>query len=295
MVGQFTIGFRPQRVWTSLAAIDFFLGGTGAGAFLIAAYYGIREGTTLGLVAVALGAVALLTDLGTPERFWRAGSKVRVSWISRGVACTAVFVIFGVLYVSPDWVSGLPWNRASLVGQGVGVIAAIGAVGVMMYTGFLLSHSPSIPFWNTTLLPLLFASSALASGMATLFVMLPLVDGRTLDVTSVETMGIALLATHVVFLWVYVLNMHSSTVAAKASVRLLVRGDLAVLFLPGVVLIGQIIPLVLTTAAYLAGDALAAQHLVLPLAGILALIGSYLFRHCMLKAGLYAPVLYEGI
>ncbi|MBI4316876.1 MAG: polysulfide reductase NrfD [Chloroflexi bacterium] len=291
MVGQFTIGFKPQRLWTTLAAIDFFLGGTGAGAFLMAVYLGIGEGTTVGLVAVALGAIALLADLGRPERFWRAGSKVLVSWISRGVACTTVFMVFGVLYVVPDWVGGLPWSRGNFVGQGIGVIAAMGAVGVMMYTGFLLSHSPSIPFWNTTLLPLLFASSALASGAAALFVMLPVVDGRALDVKSMEVMGIGLLATNVVFLWVYVLNMYSSTIAAKASVRLLVRGNLAVPFLLGVTVVGQIIPLLLTTYAYLAGDVFATPRLLLPLAGVLALIGGYLFRRCMLKAGLYAPVL----
>ncbi|MBI4318331.1 MAG: polysulfide reductase NrfD, partial [Chloroflexi bacterium] len=184
-----------------------------------------------------------------------------------------------------------PWSRGSGLGQAIGVIAALGAVGVVMYTGFLLSHSPSIPFWNTTLLPLLFASSALTCGAGAVYVMLPVLDGRAVDVRSVAAMGIVLLGVNVVSLWVYMVNMYTSTVAARESVRLLLRGNLAVAFLAGVIGVGLVIPLVLTVTAYLAGGGLAAVAPVLAVAGVLTLVGGYLFRHCMLKAGIYAPIL----
>ena len=291
MVTQFTIGFKPQRLWTSLAAIDFFLGGTGAGVFLVSMYLGLGAGGVAGLVGVALGALALLADLGRPERFWRAGSQVIMSWISRGVVLTLVFLVFGVLYVLPDWLAALPWSRGSGLGQGIGLIAALAAGGVMMYTGFLLSHSPSIPFWNTTLLPLLFVSSALTSGLGAVYILLPFVGDRAAGAARAEVLGIVFLAANLVVLAVYVLNMHFSTVGARESVRMLVRGSLASAFLGGVVVVGLVIPLVVTLVAYLGGRGFGTLPEVLAVEGILMLIGGYVFRHCVLKAGVYPPIM----
>ncbi len=291
MVAQFTIGFKPQRLWSSLAAIDFFLGGTGAGAFLVSMYLGSSVGAVIGLLAVVFGALALLADLGRPERFWRAGSKLLLSWISRGVAFTTVFVVFGILYIVPVWIAALPWSRETALGQAIGLIAALGAVGVMIYTGFLLSHSPSIPFWNTTLLPLLFVSSALTCGVGVLFVIAPASGERTINQMALESTGILLLALNIIFLAVYMLNMNSSTVAAKESVRMLVGGALAPMFWVGVMAIGLIIPLALTFFAYLIGTGSGATPMVMAVVGILILFGGFLFRQCMLKAGVYAPII----
>ena len=290
MVAQFTIGFKRQSIWSSLAAIDFFLGGTGAGAFLVSMYAGVNALAVAGLIAVIFGAVALLVDLGRPDRFWRAGSKVLMSWISRGVVFTSVFVVFGVLYIAPDWIGALPWSKTTALGQAIGLLAAVGAIGVMMYTGFLLSHSPAIPFWNTTLLPLLFASSALTCGAGLLFVLIPALGDKAANTGSVETMSIILLAVNLVFLAVYMLNMNASTVAAKESVRMLMNRGLAPAFLIGVVGIGLVGPLVLVLFIRSAAG-FGTASAVLAVAGILILFGGFVFRQCMLKAGVYAPIL----
>lgn len=291
MIEQFTIRSKAQRGWTSLTAIDFFLGGTGAGAFVLSMYLDLVAGMVVGWLAVALGALALLADLGRPERFWRAASQPGHSWMSRGTIFAILFLLFGLLRLAPQWLAGLPWGPATGLGQALAVVTTLAALGVMMYTGFLLSHSPAIPFWNATLLPLLFALYAFTCGMGVLLVLLPALGERALDLRLVEVLAMSLLFASLVFLWVYMLNMASSTSAAKESVRLLVAGPLALPFLGGVTLVGLIIPLALTVFTYLANMGFGAASATLAVAGVLTLIGGYLFRHSILKAGVYPPVM----
>ena len=286
MIDQFVIGFKPQRWWGTLAAVDFFLGGTGAGTFILSMYLGLTAGMIIGWIAVALGALALLIDLGRPDRFLKASSQVARSWISRGVIFTSIFLLFGILRIAGAVSSGLPWGGASGLGQVIGVITTLGALGVMFYTGFLLSQSPSIPFWNTTMLPLLFALNAFTCGMGVIMVLMPALAGTSIDAKAVGLGGMALLGASLVFLWIYMLSMSSSTVAARESVRILTSGPAAPTFWTGVNAIGLIIPLIIVAIAYLGNS-----PAVLSVAGVLMLVGGYLFRQSILNAGVYPPVI----
>jgi formate-dependent nitrite reductase membrane component NrfD len=291
MVDQFIIGFKTQKWWGTLAAIDFFLGGTGAGTFILSMYLGIPSGMLLGWIAVALGAIALLVDLGRPDRFIRAYSQVGRSWISRGVVFTMIFLIFGILRMAPEWLTGLPWGGSTGLGTAIGIVATLGALGVMMYTGLLLSQSPSIPFWNTTLLPLLFTLYGFTCGAGVLLTLSPVLGGSAGSYRSAITVGVALLSTSLAFLWIYVLTMATSTVAARESVRILVKGGLSILFLVGVTVVGLVVPIILTASVYLAGSETATTSAAPVVAGILVLIGGYIFRYSVLKAGVYPPVI----
>lgn len=291
MVDQFVIGFKTQKWWGTLAAADFFLGGTGAGTFLLAMYLGSVLGMVIGWLAVAAGAIVLLIDLGRPGRFIRAGSRLGRSWISRGVFLTSLFLLFGFLRVTGQDNGSLPWGTSTDLGLAIGVLAAIGGVGVMMYTGFLLSHSPAIPFWNTTLLPLLFAVYGLSCGAGVVMVALSLGGGRPAYASLVQPASLWLLGVSLVLTWVYLLTMASSTVAARESVRMLLRGPLWVEFLIGVTLVGLVAPLALVALVTLSSAPAAAPSPVLALAGVLALVGGYLFRRSILRAGVYPPVI----
>lgn len=290
MVDKFTVGFKPQNKWGWLAAIDFFLGGTGAGAFIISMFFGIDAGMIVGLIAVAMGALALLLDLGRLGRFWKALSRPGNSWISRGTILTIVFLIFGILYIVPEFFTGLPWSKGTGPGQAIGLVTVMGAAGVMLYTGFLLSLSSAIPFWNTALLPLLFALFALLCGAGTLFILLPFLGQPNIDIRSLQIMNIILLVFALVFIWIYILNMSYSTLASRESVRLLINGRLAWPFLILVNVFGLIIPLVISIIIYLAKVKLGPASSVLVVAGLLALLGGFYFRYSILRAGVYAPL-----
>ncbi len=74
--------------------------------------------------------------------------------------------------------------------------------------------------------------------------------------------------------------MKGSTVASREAVRRLSEGALGWAFGIGVVLVGMVIPFLVVVWAPSAGV----------LAGLLILVGSFLFRYCVLKAGVYAPL-----
>src|SRR3990172_7389619 len=98
MVDEFSVGFRVQREWSWLILFAFFLGGMGAGLFLISYFIGFNIGLVVGLLIVAVGKnTAHLLFLGRPERFWRAFTQPFISWISRGIYFDTIFIIFSAL------------------------------------------------------------------------------------------------------------------------------------------------------------------------------------------------------
>lgn len=138
------VRFEAQSQWRFLILVAFFTGGFGAGLYIASWALDFRLGMVLGLFMVAvIKGGAHVAYLGRPERFWRAIKRPRTSWISRGIISMGVFVIAGSLYVMTT-VPALGW------------LAVAGAVVVMAYTGYLMAFSPSIPFWNNALLPVLF-------------------------------------------------------------------------------------------------------------------------------------------
>jgi formate-dependent nitrite reductase membrane component NrfD len=176
-------------VWEWLPAIYLFLGGLGAGAFLVAATFefsGKRyefdfSPTTLVGAAVpgplvALGTVLLISDLGAGLREpWRILYMFThfTSVMTWGVWMLTFFIPISFIYgflelmdVYPQawkWIKNRSWaerlgfvqplpvRRMKRIAAGVG---AVFAVGIALYTGILLSTvGPAIPFWSTPILP----------------------------------------------------------------------------------------------------------------------------------------------
>ena len=175
---------KPAPWWHEVAAY-LFLGGVAGGSGLLAAgaqltgRTKLRRNTRLSaLVAVMLGAVALVKDLGRPERFvnmlrtFKLTSPMSLgSWIlsffSAGIGVAAVSEI--------DRMTGerLPLGPLRPVLRAVegpaGLEAALFAPPLAVYTAVLLSDTAT-PTWNAAYrdLPFVFVSSAslAASGLA---------------------------------------------------------------------------------------------------------------------------------
>lgn len=193
-----------QTVWEWLPAIYLFLGGLGAGAFLVAAtleFSGKRYefdfcpttlvGATLPGPLVALGSVLLIFDLGAGLREpWRIFYMFThfTSVMTWGIWILSLFIplsfVYGFLEVIDTYPMVWEWIRKRLpflqrlpVRRIKRIVAAIGsvfAVGTALYTGILLSAvGPAIPFWSTPVLPflpipmmpLLFLVSAISTGI----------------------------------------------------------------------------------------------------------------------------------
>ncbi len=281
MAQEFTMELRSQEDWSWLVAIDLFLGGLGGGLFLLFQVFGLPPFIAfLSLGLVVLGGVVLLAELGHPLRAWRAISRPQSSWISRGVIFVSVFIVSGFLYLAPafDIFSWLPWTPDSRGGKILGAIAGISAFLVTLYPGFVLSSSPSIPFWNNPLLPVLFFSHSVmgASGIVLLLYPLGLLGP---GVAGIDSFVAGLIAANFTMVVIYLLTLKRSGLAAKESVALLNRGRLGWTFKIGVLLVGMVLPLLI---------ALWIPSAVV-LAGAFLLIGGLLFRYCVLKAGVYVP------
>lgn len=193
-----------QEAWHWLPAIYLFLGGLGAGAFLVAALVELTGerykhefcptslvGSTISGPVVALGAVILIFDLGAGKMEpWRIfylfthPSSV-MTW---GIWILSIFIPLCFLYgflelmeVYPNawgWITGrlrflkkLPARRIKRIAAAVGSIFAV-ATGI--YTGVLISDvGPAIPLWSADvwpgvsipMLPILFLVSAVSTGM----------------------------------------------------------------------------------------------------------------------------------
>jgi protein NrfD len=281
MAHQFTVELNGQEEWSWLLAMDLFFGGLGGGLFILAQMFGLGPGISLlALGLVVLGAIVLLMELGHPLRAWRALLRPTSSWISRGVIFVTLFLLFGVLYTAPafDSFSWLPWGADTLGGKTIGAIAGICALFVMLYPGFVLSASPSIPFWNNPLLPVLFVSQSLMGASSMILLISPL-GAPSPALQEIGHLTAILIAANFILIGTYLLVVKGSGLAAREGVRRLSQGPLGWMFTGGVILVGTVLPLLLVLCLPSANA----------LAGALVLTGALLFRYCVLKAGVYVP------
>lgn len=295
--GRLEVEPKPQTVWGLNHAIWFLCMGLGSALYLNRLLFGIDVGRVLGLslaevlgmILVAIGGLILVADLGRPLRFLRALRNVKSSWISPGAIADFVFLFLGGLLLLPSLTIGgqqplasLPWAPGSGPGLILAWVAAAAAVFIIVYPGLVLCSPRSIPFWNTSLVPLQYLGSAFASAAGVAYLVGP--SGPSSSVAAPVAL-VSALAT-LAFSVVHVLGARSRQGAGRASVDAVMRGALAPHFLWGNLLLGLVVPaaiLALHVASGVAGG-------VLALAGVLLVAGNFLSKYAVIKAGYYAPL-----
>ncbi len=279
------IDVKPQREWGWAVITYLFLGGAGAGLFLVSLYLQNHWGEGLGLLLVIVGTLFLLIDLGRPERFWRAFLRPQTSWISRGCFFIAALMLLGGLEAWSAQMSFADTWQAGIRGA-----AAIAAVAVMVYTGFVLSPSPAIPFWNSAFFPAIFFAYSLLAGIDFLILASPLLPGPAIDVARFEKVQFGLVLLCLLMVLSHLSVMSGSAVSARKSIEVLTQGKWGALFIGGVMGLGLLIPLVLA-APTLWSSRFEAMFAVTALLALLRLFGDYLFRFLVIRAGHYDPLL----
>jgi formate-dependent nitrite reductase membrane component NrfD len=290
-------GFGGRRRWRDGALLmALFLGGIGAGQFVISTWF-IESVTSalVGLLIVGVGKTAAhLVYLGQPKRFYRLFLRPRTSWISRGLIFMVVFVGLAAAYLAPDigfeWV---PWTSESTLGQALWLAAIAAAALVMVYDGFVLASCKSITSWNTALMPPLFFTYAVAGGVAMTYLTMTITGGEILDQETMVGLDAILLMTMFALVVIYIMNMAGSTPAARESLRRLTSTKLAIAFIGLAMVAGLLVPLTLTYYHEVAVEGALAPAL-LAASAILELAGDLSIRHSILRAGLHAPVFSEG-
>lgn len=279
MAQGFNMEWRSQQEWGWLLTTWLFLSGTGSGLFLLFEIFDLPFSfALLSLSTIVLGGVVLLLELGSPLRAWRGVSRLGTSWLSRGALSVGLFVLFGFLFIAPRLTafSWLPWEEGSVVARTLGWLAGLCALIITLYPGFFLAQNRSIPFWNTALLPVISWGFALLGACGLSLLASSLLSGAP---QGVESLAGVLIVVNLIMVCIHLFTKSRSGGAARESVRLLNAAPLSWMFWPGVVVVGMILPLLVVIAVPSAAA----------VAGAGILIGTFLFRYCVLKVGVYVP------
>jgi len=280
---RFAYGFYPQTWWNWLIGSAFFFGEIGAGLFLVSLLGDHALGMLVGYLIVMIGKnTSHLLYLGRPERFWRAAMRPDRSWIARGIWATGIFGITGAMLLLPRWFS-LGWQPQGALNSAVIWMAGLSALFIMFYDGLVMNMSAAIPFWDTGLLPLLCLTYAALGGTTLSLTLRELTgEGAAVPVMLVQTEYILLL-TNLVLLGLYLAHIRSWAPAARETVRMLLRGRYAPVFLGLVLAVGLVATLLLA----LVHSRMHATWLVVLIAAC-ELIGDFALLMVLLKAGLFS-------
>ena len=168
-------------------------------------------------------------------------------------------------------------------------VAAAGAGVVIVYKGNVYAASRGVPFWNSPLLPVLYATYAIRGGLALLLVVLPL-SGGGIGTRWMEMLELWVAVSAAVMLGFYLGVMRTTNVAARRSVAELTGGRAALVFYLGTVGAGLVVPIVLGMAG-LAGPV---PRLLLALTGAFSLAGDFFAKYAIARAGIYVPIMPAG-
>ncbi|MGB6063383.1 MAG: NrfD/PsrC family molybdoenzyme membrane anchor subunit [Desulfomonilaceae bacterium] len=254
----------PENAWGWLIISYLFLAGAGAGAFLAAVACDLlapdwskslaRAGSLASGPLVALGTACLVFDL--EAGFWQPWRQLYLisnltSMISWGVIILSAFIPVALLYAAA-------LNEISFVGRyakkylrHLEVIGSILAVGTAGYTGVLIAVVNGIPFWNTPVMPVLFMASAMSTGLAVAMIGAAIIDISTIRTLSNFALGhVIFLSVEAVVLMLFIFMSLTRSVEAAVSANILLSGFLSPYFWALVVMVGLLVPFVLSIVEY---------------------------------------------
>lgn len=291
-----------EHHWGWLVAIYLFLGGMGAGAFLIASVIELtgerykHESCPTTMVGAGVsgplilaGTVLLIFDLGAglrePWRILYMFTNLR-SVMTWGIWILSLFLpiaffygLIEIMHVYPKVLvrvrkrlrflpETLPYRRIKRV---VCLVGSILAIGTAIYTGVLLSVVQAVPFWNTPILPVLFLVSAVSTGIGlsidvSAALVVPEEPRRFKNLPLIQILIIGLELGVLALLLILALNQGG---VAAESANILLMGERRLIFWVLVVGLGMVLPL--TVHAY---DSVRHRHSYI--AGVLSGAGTVL-------------------
>ncbi|MGC8838436.1 MAG: NrfD/PsrC family molybdoenzyme membrane anchor subunit [Anaerolineae bacterium] len=309
-----------QSHWGWLVAIYLFLGGMGAGCFLVSAaveWTGERYkhafcpttlvGATVPGPLIAIGTVLLIFDLGAGKMEpWRifymfTHFSSAMTW---GIWILTLFIplcfLYGLVELMHVYPGILAWARRWLrflpetlpyrrIKRILCPVGSILAVGTAVYTGVLLSVVRAIPFWNSPVLPFLFLVSALSTGMG-----LNIDLSGTIAVGPMERRFRNLPLYHMLFIGgealligLLLLLAFLRGGAAAQSAQMIVAGPMSLVFWVLVVFFGLLIPFLFHAYAYGAR-----QHSLVGgiLSGAGIVIAGLFLRYLIVASGIHVAL-----
>lgn len=279
-------------------AIYFYLTGLSAGSFIIStlAYgFGFEKYKPLGKVGVVIATLLLvaapmflLLHSGRPLRAWHLFVYLNAtSPISWGSFLLTIYPINCVIY---GW---FMFRGNAKLTKTFGLIGIPLALMVHGYTGFILSFAKAHVLWRSSMMPILFLTSALVSGVAMMILVTIIKDKFFSESGKINEELIFGLGKMLLWLLVFDLFLSLSDVGvhyfgereSMETARLFLTGAFAPLFLGVETLMGKIIPLVFVAVP-------ATRRVpVYGFAAVLVMIGIFTMRCNVVLGGEFIPLL----
>lgn len=272
---------QPQGVWSRPAVANFTFGSAGAGLYVVSVGFQIVAGKTISLPwlgtvriaaagAVLLGLAAVTLEAKRPSRGRYLLGNLRRSWMARETLAGIFFVPSAILTACV--------NSIGLVG-----FATAAAILFIVSQAFILYRAPAIVAWNTPSLPLVFMSSAFATGSGLLLV-LPEPSNNTIGLATAAACSVA----DLLFWCIYIFAPAGHEWPSAATAPLRKPGSLF-----RTVAFGRLLPILLLLIALLPDEQLTPRWSV-PIAGLVLLIGSWTQKDSIIRGcGYLRPLKFE--
>jgi formate-dependent nitrite reductase membrane component NrfD len=269
----------------------------GAGLFLVSLFMHSWWGLLAGwLIIMFLKLPIHLAYFGKPLRFYRTlppfSNAWKTSWFARGILFSVFFGVFAFIQIvvgQPDVAAWLG-SAASPLYLIFAILAGIFALGVGIYGGFIMNYCKGIPFWNQGLLPLVFILAGVADGFG--LAMGIALGGGDANIALAEAGSRYLLLVNILIIAAYLITAGRASAVAQSSIRELLAGRSALAFWGGIILLGLIVPVSISIVSLFGGGELPAVLLIIAI--ISHTLGAFALKYCLLKVGIYQPLLSEG-
>ena len=307
-----------EMSWNWQIWIDLWAAGMAGGAYLIAflanKYSGgaysklFRVAVISGLPLAIIGVLLLVIDLGTPIWAWH----LFVKFLPAAVMSMGTWILFSWIVVAFImiilWIVEWDTNRncdkystgvVNFVKKFAGLLAWVDfalAILLMTYTGALLASTSQALWSSTMMLPSLFVASAICTGVALLLIVTMLLNkinksrgsGWTFseDITGKLVKSLTgIIIVEAVVMAAYTIWLALAGDAGNEAFKMLVSGDLAIVFWVVVVGVGMVVPLVLLLA--IKGKSLLdrATPLFIAASASCVIIGGFALRAVMTVGG----------
>lgn len=285
-----------HTAWGGMIALYLFLAGIAGGAFLTASLTDlfsknrsaklIKTGAYIAPISIIVGLGLLVLDLSKPFSFWKLFMYINTnSVMSIGTFIISFFVTLAFVYGLLVWAestTGLTgfWaklakftSKFAVLRKPVALLGALFAICTATYTGFLLSAIItntlwSVPFFGLVGVPflaVLFLTSGVSTGLAATL----MGAGKSDDLSKYKKLDIGFIALEIILLAILYMTVDP----------IYFSGSMGILFWIGVVVIGLLLPLILSIYGIYN-----LRNWVIPICGMVV-IGGLFLRYFIVYSG----------
>lgn len=229
----------------------------------------------LGLVFLGLTGVLLVMDLDKPSRFIYVLLRPQwKSWLVRGGYSITIYGAMLTLWGVAKWMNWSGIESFALWGS------ALFAILTAVYTAFLFAQAKGRDFWQSPALSLHMLTHSLMVGAAVFAIVLAVFEHSSQWEAYISGVLYLSIGFNLLVMLLELATPHATS-DAKRTVQMILSGKYKTLFWAGVILLGNLLPILFTFMG---------TTFSLGLAGICVLIGSYITEHIWVQAPQQIPL-----